>query len=63
MSNGAYLQYGMYAFLATATLIATYLHIMPAETGIPIFAGIVGTVIGWHIPNPTFTPPTKDVTP
>jgi hypothetical protein len=63
MNTSAYAQYGMYAFLATLTLAATYLKIMPVETGIPIFAGLVGTVVGWHIPSPTEKATTKtDVT-
>jgi hypothetical protein len=57
-----YAQYGMYAFLATLTLGATYLRIIPVETGIPIFSGLVGTVVGWHIPSPQ-TPLTTVNTP
>jgi hypothetical protein len=52
MNTSSYAQYGMYAFLATLTLGATYLKIIPVETGIPIFSGLVGTVVGWHIPSP-----------
>ena len=62
MNTSAYAQYGMYAFLASLTLAATYLKVIPVETGVPIFAGLVGTVVGWHIPSPQ-TPLTTVVTP
>ena len=62
MNTSAYAQYGMYAFLASLTLAAMYLHVLPFETGVPIFAGLVGTVVGWHIPSPQ-TPLTTVVTP
>lgn len=62
MNTSAYAQYGMYAFLAVVTLAATYLKIIPLETGVPIFSGLVGTVVGWHIPSPQ-TPLTTVNTP